>query len=145
MAKPVFSASYFHNEEAAFDYVEARLWPNGPVCPHCHNRADQSRIGRLAGKTNRPGLRKCYACRKTFTVRIGSIFEDGHFPLHLWLQAFQLVCGSKKDISTRQIQWTFSCNMKTVWSLMHRIRELTKPVNAPASPMDGEGGTVEAD
>jgi transposase-like protein len=143
MAKPVLSAPHFHNEEAAFAYVEAHLWPNGPVCPHCQN-ANQERIGRLTGKTSRPGLRKCYACRKTFTVRIGSIFEDSHFPLHLWLQAIQLINASKKGVSTRQVQRTFNCSMKTAWFLMHRIREIMKP--APnASPAGGEGKTIEAD
>jgi transposase-like protein len=143
MAKPVLSAPHFHNEEAAFAYVEAHLWPQGPVCPHCHN-PDQTRIGRLTGKSSRPGLRKCYACRKTFTVRIGSIFEDSHFPLHLWLQAIQLICGSKKGISTRQIQRTFNCSMKTAWFLMHRIREIMKPVD-DTTDMGGEGRTIEAD
>ncbi len=128
MAKPVLSAPHFHNEEAAFAFVEAHLWPDGPVCPHCGN-CDEKRIGRLSGKTSRPGLRKCYACRKTFTVRIGSIFEDSHFPLHLWLQAIQLITASKKGISTRQIQRTFNCSMKTAWFLTHRIREIMKPAN----------------
>jgi transposase-like protein len=142
MAKTVWSAPHFHNEEAAFAYVEAHLWPQGPVCPHCQATGDK--IGRLTGKTSRHGLRKCYACRKTFTVRIGSIFEDSHFPLHLWLQAIQLICGNKKGISTRQIQRTFNCSMKTAWVLMHRIREIMKPTDAP-EPMGGEGRTVEAD
>jgi len=143
MAKPVFSASHFHNEDAAFAYVEERLWPEGPICPHCGN-VDQARIGRLTGKSSRPGLRKCYACRKTFTVRIGSIFEDSHFPLRLWLQAIQLITASKKGISTRQIQRAFNCSMKTAWFLMHRIREMMAP-GAAAGPMGGAGVTVEAD
>ncbi len=143
MAKPVLTKAHFHNEEAAFAYVEAHLWPEGPVCPHCGN-VDGKRIGRLSGKTSRPGLRKCYACRKTFTVRIGSIFEDSHFPLHLWLQAIQLICGSKKGISTRQIQRTFNCSMKTAWFLTHRIREIMKPADS-AGPLGGEGRTIEAD
>ena len=63
MANSVLSAPHFHNEEVAFEYVEAHLWPTGPVCPHCGN-ADAAKIGRLNGKTTRPGLRKCYACRK---------------------------------------------------------------------------------
>jgi transposase-like protein len=145
MAKPVLSAPHFHNEEAAFAYVEANLWPDGPTCPHCGN-CDEKRIGRLTGKSSRPGLRKCYACRKTFTVRIGSIFEDSHFPLHLWLQAIQLVVASKKGISTRQIQRTFNCSMKTAWFLTHRIREIMKPANDGIdSPVGGEGKTIEAD
>jgi transposase-like protein len=143
MAKPVLTAPHFHNEEAAFAYVEAHLWPEGPVCPHCGN-IDQKAIGRLTGKTSRPGLRKCYACRKTFTVRIGSIFEDSHFPLHLWLQAIQLINASKKGISTRQIQRTFNCSMKTAWFLTHRIREIMKPADA-SGPLGGEGRTIEAD
>jgi transposase-like protein len=143
MAKPVLTAPHFHNEEAAFAYVEAHLWPEGPVCPHCGN-CDGERIGRLTGKSSRPGLRKCYACRKTFTVRIGSIFEDSHFPLHLWLQAIQLIVASKKGISTRQIQRAFNCSMKTAWFLTHRIREIMKPAD-DSSPLGGEGRTIEAD
>jgi transposase-like protein len=143
MARPILTAPHFHNEEAAFAYVEAHLWPNGPTCPHCGN-ADEAHIGRLSGKSSRPGLRKCYACRKTFTVRIGSIFEDSHFPLHLWLQAIQLIAGSKKGISTRQIQRTFNCSMKTAWFLMHRIREIMK-VGNDSSPLGGQGKIIEAD
>jgi transposase-like protein len=140
MARPVLSAPHFHNEEAAFAYVEAHLWPNGPVCPHC---GETARIGRLTGKTSRPGLRKCYACRKGFTVRIGSIFEDSHFPLRLWLQAIQLITASKKGFSTRQLQRTFNCSMKTAWHLGHRIRFAMDP--GYTGPMGGEGKTVEAD
>ena len=72
MAKPVFDAPQFKSEAAAFAYVEAHLWPNGPVCPHC---GETSRIGRLNGKTTRLGLHKCYACKKHFTVRIGTDFR----------------------------------------------------------------------
>jgi transposase-like protein len=143
MAKSVLSADRFHNEQAAFDYVEAQLWPNGPVCPHCSN-ADASKIGRLQGKTTRPGLRKCYACRKPFTVRIGSIFEDSHLPLRLWLQAIHLLCSSKKGISTRQLQRTLQCGMKTAWHLGHRIRHAMAPLPS-AGPLGGAGKIVEGD
>src|SRR5438105_11055778 len=142
MANPVLSADRFHNEEAAFAYVEAELWPNGPVCPHCSN-ADAARIGRLQGKTTRPGLRKCYACRKPLTVRIGTIFEDSHLPLRLWLQAIHLLCASKKGFSTRQLQRTLNCGMKTAWHLGHRIRFAMMPVSA--GPLGGKGATIEAD
>ena len=125
MANSVLSDVRFHNEEAAFEYVEGKLWPKGPVCPHCQAAGDK--IGRLSGKTTRPGLRKCYACRKPFTVRIGSIFEDSHLPLRLWLQAIHLLCSSKKGISTRQLQRTLGCGMKTAWHLGHRIRFAMTP------------------
>ena len=143
MARSVLSAQHFQNEEAAFEYVEARLWPKGPTCPHCGN-ADAAKIGRLQGKTTRVGLRKCYECRKPFTVRSGTIFEESHFPLHLWLQAIHLMCASKKGFSTRQMQRMFSCSMKTAWHLTHRIREaMALPANVP--PMGGIGTTIEAD
>src|ERR1700687_1314011 len=116
----VLSSAHFHNEELAFEYVEARLWPNGPVCPHCG--AAGEKIGRLNGKTTRPGPRQCYACRKPFTVKMSTMFEDSHCPLHLWLQAIHLLCSSKKGISPRQLQRTLGCGMKTAWHLGHRIR-----------------------
>ena len=138
------SSPHFHNEEAAFEYVEARLWPNGPVCPHC--KATSEKIGRLDGKSTRPGLRKCYACRKPFTVRIGTIFESSHAPLRYWLQAIYLMCSSKKGISTRQLQRTLGVGMKTAWFMSHRIRLAMDPTAAGnVGPLGGEGKTVEAD
>jgi transposase-like protein len=141
MAKPVLNAPQFLNESAAFAYVEARLWPNGPVCPHC---TETKRIGRLNGKTTRPGLHKCYACKKPFTVRMGTLFEDSHLPLHLWLQVIHLFCCSKKGIATRQIQRMLNCSMKTAWFLGHRIRAAMAP-DSSVGPLGGEGKTVEAD
>jgi transposase-like protein len=143
MANPVLSHERFHNEEAAFAYVETELWPTGPTCPHCGN-AEAARIGRLQGKTTRPGLRKCYECRKQFTVRIGTIFEDSHLPLRLWLQAIHLLCSSKKGFSTRQLQRILGCGMKTAWFLGHRIRHAFAPA-VDAGPLGGAGKTVEAD
>ena len=145
MASPVLSHPRFHCEDAAFEYVEAQLWPNGPVCPHCGN-ADPAKIGRLAGKTTRPGLRKCYGCRKAFTVRMGSIFEDSHLPLRTWLQAIHLMCASKKGISTRQLQRMLGCGLRTAWFLGHRIREaMAEKYGLFTPPLGGAGKTVEAD
>lgn len=138
MAKPVLTAPQFLTEEAAFAYVEAKLWPAGPVCPHCELTG--AKIGRL--KT-RPGLYKCYGCKKQFTVRIGTIFEDSHLPLHLWLQVIHLMCASKKGIATRQIQRMLNCSMKTAWHLGHRIRHAMDPGYTGA--IGGAGKTVEAD
>lgn len=141
MAKSVLSEAHFQNEEAAFEYVEARLWPQGPVCPSCG--ATDEHIGALTGKTTRMGLRKCYACNGQFTVRIGTIFEGSHLPLHMWLQVIHLMCASKKGISTRQIQRMLSCSMKTAWFLTHRIREAMK--DGGLEPLGGAGKTIEAD
>src|ERR1700757_3218936 len=139
------SAAHFHSEEAAYEYVEARLWPDGPVCPHCGATSEQ--VGRLKGKTNRIGLCKCYACRKPFTVKIGTVFESSHVPMRVWLQAIYLFCSSKKGISTRQLQRTFQCGMKTAWFLGHRIREAMADLGiTPGSdPLGGQNEVVESD
>ena len=140
MAHAVLTAPQFLTEAAAFAYVEAALWPHGPHCPHC---GETARIGRLQGKTTQPGLHKCYSCKGHFTVRVGTLFEDSHLPLHLWLQIIHLMCASKKGIATRQIQRMLDCSMKTAWFLGHRIREAMKPSHA--EPMGGVGETVEVD
>ena len=139
MAKSVLSAKHFQDEDAAFAYVEAALWPNGPVCSFC---GSGDRVGRMNGKTTRPGLCKCYACKKPFTVRMGTIFESSHLPLRYWLQVIHLMSASKKGVSTRQIQRMLNCSMKTAWHLTHRIREIMLP---DASPIGGAGKIVEAD
>jgi transposase-like protein len=140
MAQSVLNAQHFQDEEAAFAYVEAHLWPNGPFCPFCGN-ADQAKIGRLQGKTTRPGLRKCYACKKPFTVRIGTIFESSHLGLHLWLQVIHLMCASKKGIATRQIQRMLNCSMKTAWFVGHRVRKAMDETGK----LGGGGSPVEMD
>jgi transposase-like protein len=130
------SAAQFHNEEAAFAYVEARVWPQGPVCPHC---GGFDRIGKMGGKSTRIGLHKCYQCRKPFTVRIGTIFESSHVPLHVWLQAMYLIAGSKKGISSNQLHRTLGVTLKTAWFMSHRIREAMRSNN---SDMFGVGGGI---
>jgi transposase-like protein len=141
MAKSVLNAPHFQTEEAAFAYVEASLWADGRSCPHCGVLGQSSA---MKGKTTRIGLYKCYACRKPFTVRMGTIFESSHLALHLWLQVIHLFCASKKGISTRQIQRMLNCSMKTAWFLGHRIREVMAP-GADAGHLGGKGKIVEAD
>ena len=137
------NAPHFKDEAAAYEYVEAHLWPTGPVCPHCGN-CDATRIRKLAGKATRPGLRKCNECRKQFTVKVGTIFEDSHVPMTHWLQAIYLMCSSKKGISTRQLQRMLGGSMKTAWFVGHRIRHAMAP-GADSGLLGGPGATVEAD
>jgi len=140
--KTELSTPQLQDEVAAFAYVESKLWPGGPVCYHC---GTIGQAGRLQGKSSRPGLWKCYACRKPFTVRMGTIFESSHVPLHIWLQVIYLMNSSKKGFSTRQIQRTLGGSMKTAWFLGHRIRECMKEGRDPFEPMGGAGRTIEAD
>lgn len=134
------SAPHFHNEEAAYAYVEARIWPEGPVCPHC---GGVERISKMQGKSTRIGAYKCYQCRKPFTVKIGTIFEASHVPMNVWLQAMFLIAGSKKGISSNQLHRTLGVTLKTAWFMSHRIREAMR---SGSTDMFGTGGGyVEAD
>ena len=134
------SAPHFHDEKAAFAYVEARVWPEGPVCPHC---GGCDRISAMKGESTRIGAYKCYQCRKPFTVKVGTIFESSHVPLRFWLQAIFLMASSKKGISANQLHRTLGVTLKTARFLAHRIREAMR--SGGLAPFGGEGGAVEVD
>ena len=134
------SAPHFHDEEAAYAHVEARIWPNGPVCPHC---GGVERISKMRGKSTRVGAYKCYQCRKPFTVKIGTIFEDSKVPMRVWLQAMYLIAGSKKGISSNQLHRILGVTLKTAWFMSHRIREAMR--SDDATMFGGNGGVVEVD
>jgi transposase-like protein len=140
MSKSVLSAAHFQDEQAAYDYVEARVWPNGRVCPHC---GVVDRSGALKGKSTRIGVYKCYACRKPFTVKVGTIFEASHIQMRDWLTAMYLICSSKKGISANQLHRTLGLTLKTAWFMAHRIREAMQETDP--SPMGGAGQVVEVD
>src|ERR1700676_2650677 len=88
MSHAAFDAKCFHDEAAAYAWVESCLWPEGPVCPRC---GGTDRISKMGGKSTRIGTFKCYACRKPFTVKVNTIFESSHVKMHIWLQAFHLL------------------------------------------------------
>src|SRR5687767_2273239 len=136
----LLSHKHLQDEKAAYDWVEAHVWPDGPVCPHC---GSVERISKMEGKATRFGLYKCYACRKQFRVTVGTIFEKSHIALHIWLQAFFLIAGSKKGISSNQLHRTLGITLKSAWFMSHRIREAMR--EGSLSPMGGPGSTVEID
>ncbi len=138
----VLPKPYFHDEAEAYAFLERLLWPNGPTCPHCGN-ADAEKIGALTGKTTRIGLKKCYACREQFTVKVGTVYESSHVPLHKWLQATFLLTSSKKGFSSHQLHRLLGVTYKTAWFMSHRIREAMRSGQLP--PLGGEGSAVEAD
>src|ERR671929_424598 len=132
-----------HDEDAALAHVEAALWPNGPVCPHC---GATDRIYALKGKTTRIGLRKCGHCKKQFTVTVGTIFESSHIPAHKWVQAIHLLCCSKKGISSHQLHRILGITYKSAWFMSHRIREAMRDGTlGPLGHGGGAGNAVEAD
>ena len=140
MPHSIFDEPHLRNEAAAYAYVEARIWRNGRVCPHCGVVGNS---GKLNGKSTRIGVYKCYACRKPFTVKIGTIFEASHVPMHMWLQAIVLMCDSKKGISTNQLHRILGVTLRTAWHLSHRIRLAMD--ESSSGPLGGEGKIVESD
>lgn len=150
----VLNEAYFHNEAAAFTALERIMWPDGkpPHCPHCGvvDRAGRLAVQRTKASKKFPegkpvhGLWKCYACRKQFTVRKGTVFEDSHLELHQWFRAAFLLCSSKKGISSNQLHRTLGCTLKTAWFVSMRIREAMRSGDL-AVPFGSKGGAVEAD
>ena len=136
----ILSQAYFHNEEAAYAFIEARVWAHGPVCPHC---GVIGRAGKLGGASTRIGVYKCYDCRKPFTVKVGTIFESSHIALRLWLQAIFLIASSKKGISSNQLHRTLGITLKSAWFMSHRIREAMR--SGEFAPFGADGGAVEVD
>lgn len=138
--KSVLSEKHFHNEKAAYAFVEKHIWAGGRVCPHC---GVVDRSGALKGKSTRIGVYKCYECRKPFTVKVGTIFEASHIKMHIWLQAIFLISSSKKGVSSNQLARVLGITLKSAWFLSHRIREAMK--DGSLGPLGGEGKIVEAD
>jgi transposase-like protein len=133
-----FSAPHFRSDEAARKFLEGILWPDGPICPKCG-------VINHAYATKKPGVFRCAekACRKDFTVTMNTVMERSHIALHKWLQAFHLMCSSKKGVSAHQLHRTLAITYEAAWFLAHRIRECMR--SGGLAPMGGEGKIVEAD
>jgi transposase-like protein len=135
----------YGDEAKAREFLETLRWPNGPVCPHCKNAGDK-RISKLeAQDTSQSGVREgvyfCGACRRQFTVTVGTVFERSHVPLSKWLMALVLLCASKKSLSANQIHRMIGVTYKTAWFMCHRIRLGMTPNEAEPKLQ----GTVEVD
>jgi len=137
----ILAAPHFHDEASAYAYVGARVWPDGRIRPYCGVIA---RSGPLKVKSNRMGLYKCYACRRLFSVKVGTVMESSHIPLHVCLQAMHLLTSNKKGISAKQLHRTLDITLKSAWFLAHRIREATKETRV-LGDVGGPGEIVEAD
>src|SRR5262245_8093025 len=134
----ILSGEHFKNDRAARDYLESVLWPDGPVCCHCG-------VVNHAYATKREGVFRCAeaACRKDFTVTMRTVMERSKIALHKWLQAFHLMCSSKKGVSAHQLHRTLNIGYEAAWFMAHRIREAMR--DGGLAPLGGAGGVVEAD
>ena len=119
---PILSQPFFRNEPAALSKLEALVWPNGPVCPHC---GTYGRVGEVVGKGARPGLKFCKVCRKQYRATMGTIFESSHVPVHKWFQACYLLTASDVGISAHQLHLRLGITMKTAQSVVARLAQIT--------------------
>lgn len=133
----------FQDETKAREWLEARVWPKGPVCPHCGN-ADKDKIKALQGEAHRVGLYQCAECRDQFTVTVKTLFERSKIPLTKWLAALFLMTASKKGVSAHQMHRMLGVSYKSTWFMMHRLREAMRS-GGLMPPLGGEGKVVEAD
>lgn len=131
----------FTDADKARTHLEAVRWPDGPICPHC-GVVDEATA--MQGKSHRKGLYKCKACRKPFSVTVGTVFERSKIPLNKWLLATHLMTASKKGMPAHQLHRMLGITYKSAWFMAHRIREAMRP-GGETGPLGGTGKTVEAD
>ena len=126
----------FPAEQEAIDHFTAIHWRTGKFCPLCGN-TDESRIGTLTG-TN---THKCYVCRKRFSIRVGTIFQDTKLPLRTWFAAIWMITNHPKGIASTTLATDLGIIQKTAWFVLHRLRNAARTDSFNA-PLEGE---VEVD
>jgi transposase-like protein len=139
MSKSALSNPIFADAAKARKWLEKLLWADGRVCGYCGTVDESTEL------PARPGYYQCNACRKQFTVQVGTVFERSHIPLNKWLLAAFLICSSKKGISAHQMHRMLGITYKSAWFMMHRLREAMKIDAKTEGPLGGEGQIVEAD
>lgn len=143
MSDSIFDKPRFQDPVAARQYLESVRWPNGPICPHCGSVSEDHYT--MHGKAQRDGLYKCKDCREQFTVTIGTVFERSKIPLNKWVMLAELMCSSKKGISSKQVERMLGVTYKTAWFMTHRMREAMTPKGGTTGKLGGGSGIIEAD
>ncbi len=105
----------FPDADAARMYLEATMWPHGPVCPEC------GCLDRITTRKN--GFYRCNPCKHDFTIRTGTIFGRSHIPLHKWIYAMYLMMTARKGISSLQLSKEIDIAQSSAWFMLSRIRE----------------------
>ena len=136
MGTGMLSAPFFHEAEAARNYLEANRWPNGPECPHCGHFGKAYEV---KSRKVRSGVYKCGACRKQFTATIGTVFERSKIPLHVWFRAVYLMSMSQDTITVKRLQESLGVAYQTAWYMRTKLRKATNRPVLVAGAMFGGG------
>ena len=123
----------FADEQACIDHLRAMRWKNGAFCPHCGS----TKVYHFSDDRTH----KCGDCKKRFSIKVGTIFEDSKLPLRKWFMAIFLLTSHKKGVASTALARSLGVTQKTAWFMLHRLRYAakTKSFNRPLD------GTVECD
>jgi len=111
----------FPNEEACIKHLEQLRWTAGIVCPLCDNT-------RKVYATGRTGVYKCSDCKKSFSIRKGTIFEKSRLPLFKWFAAAWLMTTDCKGINSTQLASEIDVTQKTAWLMLKRLSEVAQAI-----------------
>lgn len=125
--------SAFPDEQSAIDHFTAIRWKGGAFCPHCGT----TKIYHFSDKRTH----KCGDCRKRFSIKVGTIFEDSKIPMRTWMLAIWLITAHKKGIASTQLAKDLGVTQKTAWFMTHRLRHAIR-TQSFNRPLEGE---IEAD
>ena len=132
--KTLFEAiQYYSDPNVATITLSAIRWPNGVQCPYCQSKEKHSYVS-----TRR--IWKCKSCRKQFSPKVGTIFEDSPIGLHKWLTAVWLITNAKNGISSHELERALGVSQKSTWFMLHRIRRAMQ-----TGTFDKMSGHVEVD
>lgn len=131
------------DERRAVEFLEEHRWGDDPACPRCGSVDVYQMQDRETGDRNKDLRWRCRDCKRMYTVRTGTVFEETRLPLKVWCFAFWKACASKKGVSAKQIERECEISYKSALFLMHRIRE-AMAYGGPIPPRKLDG-TVEAD
>ena len=128
---------YFSDEQVCVDAVALMRWPAGPQCPDCNTKNP------YYIKTQKRW--KCRDCRRQFSVKVETIFEDSPVPLQKWLPALWMLINCKNGISSHEMARDLGVTQKTAWFMLHRLRLVIKERNLGTKLGSNDGGEVEVD
>lgn len=127
----ILKEDIFKNEAAAWAFVEARVWPNGPVCPRCRRSGN---VTKLRGASTRQGTYKCYDCSHPFTVKMDTVLEASRLPMHVWLQAIYLIAQSDSPMPSKELQSALGISQKTAKVIAYRLRKAMHSFDSHPAP-----------
>ena len=112
------AVEYFAGQDVALEFLASVRWPEGPQCPTCGSKAHSYLRSRR--------IWKCRECKRQYSAKLGTVFEDSPIPLDKWMLALWLITNCKNGISSYEIARDLKITQKSAWFMLHRLREALK-------------------